>query len=109
MPRLTEEKRPMRTGTCAGMMLAVGLMLALPATRMDAEEITPAPVIKIGIANSMFRDTPPSLIGLLSRPLKALMQAETGVSGDLQLAGDAAALAQKLKENKVQLGVFHGH
>src|SRR5262245_38189045 len=91
-----------------GMLLAVGLTVTVMPRGARTEESTPPSVVKIGIVNSLFRDTPPSLITLLSRPLKALMEAETGVSGDLQLAGDAAALAQKLKENKVQLGVFNG-
>ena len=100
----------MRIGRIAGngAALALAWVLALiPGTARPAEN-TPGKPIQIGIVNSLFRDTPPILIGVLSRPLKSLMETQTGVSGELQLAGDAVALADKLKANKVQLGVFHG-
>src|SRR5258707_15412305 len=84
--------------------LGAACLLALPCA---AEEPTSKPV-QIGLADSIFRDTPASLIGVLSRPLKALMESQTGVTGEIMLAGDAIALADKLKANKVQLGVFHG-
>ncbi len=47
-------------------------------------------------------------IGLLARPLKALMESQTGLTGELVLAGDHADLGAQLKDGKVQLGVFHG-
>src|SRR3954467_2108915 len=100
----------MRIGRIAGSgaALALAWVLALtPGTARPAEN-TPGKPVQIGIVNSLFRDTPPVLIGVLSRPLKSLMETQTGVSGDLHLAGDAIALADKLKANKVQLGVFHG-
>lgn len=87
--------------TAAGL---AGLVLLLPLGRADTSGRT----IQIGVANSLFRDTPPSLIHILSQPLKTLMESQTGLTGDLQLAGDASSLAQKLKEQKIQLGVFHG-
>jgi ABC-type phosphate/phosphonate transport system substrate-binding protein len=80
----------------------------MPPGWADAAEKTSARQIKIGVVQSVFRDTPPSMVALLSRPLKALMESLTGVSGDLQVGGDAKKLALELKENKVQLGVFHG-
>ncbi len=100
----------MRMGRMAGRLAALALAwgMALPSGSMRAAEEPASKPIQIGLANSLFRDTPASLIGLLSRPLKSLMEAQTGVSGDLVLAGDAIALADKLKANKVQLGVFHG-
>ena len=99
----------MRIGSIAkaGAALAVAWALAIPPGSAAAEKTEGKP-IQIGLANSLFRDTPAALIGILSRPLKSLMESQTGVSGELQLAGDAVALADKLKANKVQLGVFHG-
>jgi ABC-type phosphate/phosphonate transport system substrate-binding protein len=100
----------MRTGKVAGggILLAVCCVLGQSQHSFPAEESAPARAVKIGVVNTMFRDTPPSLISLLSRPLKVLMHAQTGVDGDLELAGDPISLAKKLKAHKVQLGVFHG-
>jgi ABC-type phosphate/phosphonate transport system substrate-binding protein len=64
--------------------------------------------VRIGLVNTLFRDTPESMIHLLSRPLKNLMETQTGMTGNLIPAGDSASLAQQLKDDKVQLGVFHG-
>lgn len=89
--------------------LAVAWLLTCPPGTVRAEEALPSAPIKIGVVNSLFRDTPPALINILSRPLKALMSQLTGVSGDLVLAGDALSVAKQLKENKAQLGVFHGY
>lgn len=92
----------------SGAALALAWVLTLTAGRTSAADNVPAAPVQIGIVNSLFRDTPPVLIGVLSRPLKSLMETQTGVSGELKLAGDAIALADKLKANQVQLGVFHG-
>ena len=40
--------------------------------------------------------------------MKALMEGQTGVSGDLIPSGDAEHLACQIKDDDVQLGVFHG-
>ena len=64
--------------------------------------------VQIGVVKSMFRDAPPSMINILSRPLQALMVSETGMTGKLEVAADAFTLGQQLKDRKVQLGVFHG-
>ncbi len=72
---------------------ALGLLwlALLPPGTTGAEE--PAGrTVQIGLAKTLFRDTPPSLINVLSRPLKALMESQTGVSGNLQVVGDAHEL-----------------
>lgn len=63
--------------------------------------------LKIGVGSSLFRDTPPTLIEMVSRPLIALMEAQTGASGKM-VVDDVETLARKLKENHLQLSVFHG-
>jgi ABC-type phosphate/phosphonate transport system substrate-binding protein len=73
-----------------------------------AAETLPAKTVQIGLVKSLFRDTPESLIQVLAKPLKTLMEAQTGLTGQLQVAGDANNLGQQLHEAKVQLGVFHG-
>src|SRR5437870_3775925 len=93
-------------------LIALGLSAVcaawLSANRSGAEPATPSKLVRIGLVNSLFRETPPSLINILSKPLKTLMESQTGLTGNLELGGDAIALGQALKDNKVQLGVFHG-
>ncbi len=43
------------------------------------------------------------------KPFKALMEERTGMIGEVVIGGDALHLAEDLKGNKVQVGVFHGH
>ncbi len=83
----------------AGLVLAVGMV---PAETADA------PPVRIGLVKTLFRDVPESLIEWGLRPMKALMEGQTGLSGDLIPSGDADRLACQLKDNDLQLGVFHG-
>jgi ABC-type phosphate/phosphonate transport system substrate-binding protein len=81
------------------------VLLLVPVTRAAEGD---ARGIRIGLVRTLFRDTPASLVDVLSQPLKALMQSQTGMTGELSVAGDPFDLSKKLKENTVQLGVFHG-
>ena len=63
--------------------------------------------IRIGLVPTLFRNTPAPLDVQL-QPLKTLIHSQTGITGTLVVGGDAFDLARKLKENKVQLGVFQG-
>ncbi len=83
----------------AGLVLAVGMV---PAQAADA------PPVRIGLVKTLFRDVPESLIEWGLRPMKALMEGQTGLSGDLIPSGDADHLACQLKDNDLQFGVFHG-
>ncbi len=89
------------------MALALGCAILLPGTARAEEEGT-REILQIGIIKSLFRDMPPTLMQILSRPLKALMDSQTGCTGNLQCGGDACELAQAMKEHKIHLGVYHG-
>ena len=93
-----------------GMLLicvGAGTLLLAPPRPAEANP-DPNHTIQIGLVRSLFREAPSSMIGLLSRPLKALMESQTGLTGELILAGDYADLGARLKDGKAQLGVFHG-
>jgi ABC-type phosphate/phosphonate transport system substrate-binding protein len=93
-----------------GMLLitaGVGSLL-LPPPKPAVANPGPGGVVHIGLVRSLFREAPPSMIGLLSRPLKALMESQTGLTGELVLAGDYSDLSARLKDGRAQLGVFHG-
>jgi ABC-type phosphate/phosphonate transport system substrate-binding protein len=65
-------------------------------------------VVRIGLVGSLFRDTPAPMVQLMIRPFQTLLESQTGVTGEVVASGDAEALARQLKEDQVQLGVFHG-
>ena len=53
----------------------------------SAEAAQPS-TIRIGLVKTLFRDVPELLIPIGLRPMKALMESQTGVNGDLIPAGD---------------------
>lgn len=83
-------------------VLAVCVVGAPPARAADPGEL------KIGMLSGMFRDQQPKVIQALAKPFRDLMAKHVGYSGDVEVMDDPFALCEKLKENKVQLGVFHG-
>jgi ABC-type phosphate/phosphonate transport system substrate-binding protein len=86
----------------AGLVTAVALVVAAPAEAAEAS------AIRIGLVKTLFRDVPPLLVPIGLRPMKALMESQTGVGGELVPSGDYDKLASQLKDDDVQLGVFHG-
>lgn len=64
--------------------------------------------VRIGLISSLFSDVPEPLVMAMMQPFSALMEEQTGMSGQLVACGDANNLGQQLTEDKVQLGVFHG-
>jgi ABC-type phosphate/phosphonate transport system substrate-binding protein len=100
-------RRNIRSGVGVG-TVAVGLAwLLLHHTAGPAEEMKVS-TIRIGVIASLFRNTPEPLMQVMMRPFKALLEMQTGVTGQVVAGGDAEHLGQKLKEDQVQLGVFHG-
>jgi ABC-type phosphate/phosphonate transport system substrate-binding protein len=103
----------MRAGTLlkaclvASSVGALSLALCLP---VPAEEdlAKTNPKIKVGVAGSMFRDAPASLVSALLKPFKSLLDTQTGINGQMVATGGAEDLGKQLAEDKVQLGVFHG-
>ncbi len=66
------------------------------------------PAVKIGMVQGMFRDTQPAMVQALSKPLRSLIQQQTGLSGNVEIVPDARTLADKMKAGDFQLGVYHG-
>jgi ABC-type phosphate/phosphonate transport system substrate-binding protein len=64
--------------------------------------------IRIGLIGSLFRDQPSSAVSVMMEPFAALMQSQTGLTGDLVPGGDAFQLGQQLSEGKLHVAVFHG-
>jgi ABC-type phosphate/phosphonate transport system substrate-binding protein len=64
--------------------------------------------VRIGMVNSLFRDVPESTLAAMMTPFSAVMQAQTGVRGELVPGGEVNVLADQMSADKIQLGVFHG-
>ena len=100
----------MRTwGSRLGMAaLTAVLAVLVHPSQTQAEEPASASSIRIGLVNTLFRDTPESLVQLMTRPLKSLMESQTGMTGTLVPGGEARNLGRQLVDDKFQLAVFQG-
>src|SRR5690242_3143311 len=87
--------------------IALGLMLFCHLSARSGEN-TPAGTLKIGVVSSVFRDVPDPVVATMLRPVKTLIEGQTGLSCQVENGGEALALAQKLADDKIQVGVFHG-
>jgi ABC-type phosphate/phosphonate transport system substrate-binding protein len=65
-------------------------------------------VVRVGLIDTLFRNMPEPVMQMAMRPFKSLLEAQTGMTGELVAGGNAGQLAKLLKEDKVQFGVFHG-
>ncbi|HZY85533.1 MAG TPA: PhnD/SsuA/transferrin family substrate-binding protein [Gemmataceae bacterium] len=65
-------------------------------------------VVRVGLIGTLFRNMPEPIMQAAMRPFKSLLEAQTGMTGELVAGGDVGHLAALLKEDKVQFGVFHG-
>jgi ABC-type phosphate/phosphonate transport system substrate-binding protein len=90
------------------LVVAAGLAGLVPAPKAAGEEMMRTSPVRIGLVATLFRDTPDTLVHAIMRPFKSLMESQTGLSGNLVPGIPPADLAQQLKDDKVQLGVFHG-
>src|SRR5205823_6266527 len=86
---------------------AVALLACAVCSTAQAPAASPDPV-HIGLVQTLFVDVPEPLVGMLMKPFSGLMRDLTGLNGQAAPAGDAYAIAQKLKDGKLHLGVFQG-
>jgi ABC-type phosphate/phosphonate transport system substrate-binding protein len=93
------------TGTAAAAVVLCGWVSLRPA---PAGEAASPSSVRIGLVSSVFRDTPEPIMQIAMRPFKSLLEDQTGVTGEIIAGGEPDALGQQLKDDKVQLGVFHG-
>jgi ABC-type phosphate/phosphonate transport system substrate-binding protein len=88
---------------------ALGLACLGPAEpRAAAEEAGGRATVRIGLVETLFPDTPEPLMQVMIRPFKSLLETQTGVRGQVVVGGDAESVSRQLKEDRIQLGVFHG-
>src|SRR5262249_19459423 len=90
------------------LFLTDGLVSGQSLGWAEENKSAPAEPVCIGLVRSLFPGTPESLIGAMMQPFGALMESQTGLSGNLVSGGDASQLGKLLAEDKVHLAVFHG-
>src|SRR6516162_9085410 len=73
----------------------------------EPSDVRTAPV-RIGMVSTLFRDQPSALVLAMMKPFSSVMQAQTGVPGELVPGGESFALARMLMTDEVQLAVLHG-
>lgn len=73
---------------------------------LDAQPAAAGPV-RIGMIRTLFRDTPEGVILTLTRPLRGLMEAQTGMQGEWKVVRDAATAAKLLASGQMQIAVLH--
>lgn len=88
--------------------LCVALVPVLSSRVPAAANIAPPDPIKVGMIGSLFHDAPKPLIEMMLKPFQTLMEAQTGMRGQVVASGDADTLGRQLAEGEVHLGVFHG-
>jgi len=89
----------------APMVIGWSMLLASPALAQTGASSKP---LRIGVVKSLFRNMPDSLIQIISRPLQALLETQTGLTGRVEGGSEAGQLGQMLHEGKVDLAIFHG-
>ena len=91
------------------LLFSAGLVatVCVLAERNAAAEEMPTKV-RVGLVKSLFHDVPEPVVQIVMRPFKAFLEAQTGATGEIVVTADSAILAQQLKDDQVQIAVFHG-
>jgi ABC-type phosphate/phosphonate transport system substrate-binding protein len=90
------------------LMVAAGVFTLLKVPGVGGEEQTHPHPVRVGVPLSFFRDIPEAKAQVLMEPLRLLLEAQTGVRGQLMIVPTAEVVGQQLHDDKVQLGLFHG-
>jgi ABC-type phosphate/phosphonate transport system substrate-binding protein len=98
-------QRRVRVLILLGLATMAGLATAAPAAQGEAGS---GDTVRIGLVQTLFRDVPMPLVQMLMGPFRSLMRDQTGLEGELVTVKDALTLGRQLREDKMQLGVFHG-
>ena len=77
----------------------------LPGPDAAADENVP---VKIGLPANLFRDIPKITIDALMPTFTKLMEAQTGVRGQLVMLKGGDEVTKQLSDNRIQFAVLHG-
>jgi len=102
MPRITAIRFVLGAAAASA---AVALVHWLPPARAESTE---GGSVRVGVVSTLFRDVPEPMVPTLLRPLRSLLETQTGMVGNLAAVKTWEQLAADLEARKTQLGVFHG-
>jgi ABC-type phosphate/phosphonate transport system substrate-binding protein len=81
-----------------------GLVTGPPAAGEQPKE----GAIRIGLTATLFRDNPEARADKAAKPFQSLLEAQTGLSGEVAPGIKPDELGRQLKDGKVQLAIFQG-
>ncbi len=87
----------------AGAAVVLGLGAAPRGEAAD-----PVVEVKIGLLKPMFKDVPDSMVQAGAVPFQRMLQDKTGLKGNIHLVEDYKELAERMKDGKIDIAVFHG-
>jgi len=88
-------------GLVAGL---AGLMAGPRAIGEEPKEVT----VRIGLTDSLFRNNPEARLEKTARPFQSLLEAQSGLKGEVVSNIKPDDLAQQLTDGKVQIAIFQG-
>ena len=92
-----------------GLLFVLGLAVLVVPAHGRAEENLVSSAVRVGIMRTVFRDACRLSIAAQLQPIKALMDAQTGLDSQLSVVNDSDELGAALMYGKVDFGVFYGH
>jgi ABC-type phosphate/phosphonate transport system substrate-binding protein len=95
--------------TWTGAAMTAALLSPFAALRPAPAGQEKAPsTVRLGLVDTLYHGTPEAIMQIGMRPLKAILEEQTGATGQVLAGGGVEELARRLKDDKVQLAVFHG-
>src|SRR5690348_16610311 len=97
-------------GRRAAFVLAAVAVLLPGLLRSSAGELATSQgkTVRIGVAESLCRDTDPTVLRAMIPPFRVLARSCTGQDCDLAYGGNAFQLATRLANGQLELGIFQG-
>ena len=86
-------------------LVAIILVLAAVAIPAPAENIPP---LRIGLSGSLSREVPEAVTMLAVKPLRAVINQQTGLRSDFSIVSEADKMAEQIASQQLKLGVFQG-
>jgi ABC-type phosphate/phosphonate transport system substrate-binding protein len=93
---------------CAALVAGVVGLLMLGTPPGGAEETAGPGPYRVGVVSTLFRDVPDAMIPTLLRPIRGVIESQTGLEGSLAPVKNWEHLGQQLDSGKLHLGLFHG-